>query len=192
MVGDRGALAALHNLSAEHDALRFVIEGDGGPGRPGGTLLTGDESVFHKMRFEMRRLGVLERREIGLEELFRRGVEDFDWGIGVECDALDGRALSSRSLEDTMLQVDRSFACHVVRMQRDVCLRTTVFDPEDRAMVMSFCAGHPDVIAVAIDPGACVTQGPVVWRRVWIKFGAEDRVLAGYGIPCDQATHSIR
>jgi hypothetical protein len=163
MIGHCGALAALHDLSGEHDALRFVVEGDGGPG-PRGTLLSGGESVFHQMRFEMRCLCMLERWEIGPEELFGGGVEEFDWCIGVESHVLDRGAPSSSGLEDTMLQIDRSLPCHVVWMQRDVCLRSTVFDPADRAMVMSFCAGHPDVTAVAVDPGARVAEGPVVRR----------------------------
>lgn len=162
MVGHRGALAALHDLSCEHDALRFVIERDGRASGLGDTVLTGGEAVFHQMRFEVRRLCVLERWEIGLEKFFGGGVEKLDGGIGVEGDMHHGCAFSSGGLEDTMLQVDRSLACYVVWMQRDIRLGTTVFDPADRANVMSFCAGHPDVTAVAVDPGARVAQGPVV------------------------------
>ena len=62
----------------EHDALRAMIKGDGSSGRLDCSLFTGDESVFDQMRFEAWRLCALERREIGLEKLFRCGVEEFD------------------------------------------------------------------------------------------------------------------
>jgi hypothetical protein len=55
-----------------------MIKSDGSSGRLDCSLFTGDESVFDQMRFEARRFGALERREIGFEKLFWSGVKEFD------------------------------------------------------------------------------------------------------------------
>src|ERR1700733_8431856 len=122
------------------------------------------------MSFETRCFGVLERRKIRLEKLFGSGSEEFDWSVRIEGNAFNGFTFSSTGLEDTVLQVDRSLPCYIVRVHRHIALRATIFDPANRAVMMSLCAGHPDIAVLAMDPGACVTDRPVIRRCVRIEI----------------------
>src|SRR5579871_1061626 len=152
--GHCGVFASFRNLSGQHEALRFVVEGDGGAGWPCCSVPAGCQSVFDQVGLKVWCLGAPEGLEIGFEEFFRCAVEYFDGDAGIESDVSYGVALSPAGLEDAVFQVDRRLAGHIVGMDRDVSFGASVFDPMDGAMVVSLGAGHPDVAMLALDPTA--------------------------------------
>src|SRR5580704_16136412 len=99
MFGDCGVFAALHHLSGQLEAARSVIERDCCSDRLGCALFAGGESILYQIGFEVRRLGVLERRKIGFKKLSWSRRENFDWRTGVEGHMLHRLAFSAAGLE---------------------------------------------------------------------------------------------
>jgi hypothetical protein len=165
-----------------------MVEGDGSADRLR-ALMAGGEPVLHQVSFQMGCFGMLERGKIGFEELFGSRRKKFDRRSCVEGNVLHRFTLPACGLEDAMLQIDRSLARYITRMNRHKGLGAAVFHPVNRAVVMPVRAGDPDVAAIVMDPGAGVADGPVV--RCSVRICAKNRIPAGNGISCDQAPDPV-
>ena len=173
----RRALSSLHYLPGELEALSVVVEADGSSCCFEVVLFAGSNSVLGEVRLQVRRLGVLECWKVRLRKLFGSTLEQLDGGVRVEGDVLDRLAFSS-SLKDAVFQVDRCLARDIMGMYRDVGLRVSVLYPANRADMMPFGAGDPDIALVAIDPPSGVTDWP---SRTVRCLG---RYLCGAPSPC--------
>ncbi len=92
---------------------------------------------------------------------------------------------------EAVFQVDGKLAGDVVWVERDVTGGVAGFDPADRAVVVPFGAGDPDVAMLAVDPGAGVADGPVVGSSVGKESGVKDALFAGDGISGDEVADDI-
>jgi hypothetical protein len=187
----RRALSSLDYLPGELEALGVVVEADGSSCCFEVVFFAGSNSVLDEVRLEMRRLGVLEVWKVRPRKLFGSTLEQLDGGVRVEGDVLDRLAFSS-SLKDAVLQVDRCLARDIMRMQGDVALRMSILYPANRAVMVSFGAGDPDIALAVRDPPSGVADGPVVRCCVWVNLRAKHSLLAGYRISPDEAANLIR
>jgi hypothetical protein len=188
-LGHRRTFTALRDLSRELEALRPVIEGNGGARRLHRSVATRGEAVLYQMRFKMRCLGMLERRNIRVGELFRSAGEKFDVRVGVIGNVFYRFAPSACGLEDAIFQIERSFSGHVMRMKRNKRLGAVVLYPGNGAVVMPVRAGNPGVAPTVRYPCAGVTDRPVIWRSECARI--DDRVPASCRVPCDHAPDSV-
>lgn len=169
----------------------MVVEADGSSCCFEVVSFAGSNSVLDEMRLKVRRLGVLKCWKVRPRKFFRSTLEQLDGGVRVEGDVLDRLAFSS-SLKDAVFQVDRCLPRDIMGMQGDVPLGASILYPADRAVMVPFGAGDPDIALAVRDPPSGVADGPVVRCCVWVNLSAKHPLLAGYRISPDEAAKLIR
>jgi hypothetical protein len=135
---------------------------------------------------------VLQRWIVGRKKLLGSGVEDLHWCLRIEGDVLDCVAFSSTGLEDAVLQIDRRLAGNVVGVDGHISLRTSILHPMNRAVVVPFGASYPGIAMLVVNPSARMADGPIIRSAVHVEVSAKHLLLAGQGVPSNQATNTVR
>lgn len=132
-----------------------------------------------------------ERGHIWFAEVFRRGVKDLQGVSWIVRNAFDGLAFFPGWAEDSVFHINGRLAHDVVGMKRNIAGVMTVLNPANRTMMMPFGPSDPDVTVLTVDPGAGVTDGPVIWGVVRIEGGVEDAFVAGDRVSCDEVLDRV-
>jgi hypothetical protein len=92
-----------YRLSRDHEALRLVIKGNGGPRRLRIGVPPGYNAILYQMRLKVRRLSALKRRVILHAKLFRSGTQHLYRCLWIERNVFHHRlAFFATDLEDAV------------------------------------------------------------------------------------------
>ena len=84
--GDSHALTSVHHFFGRHEGLRLGVKSDGNIHYLGYCALVPGKRFFHRVSFHPRRIGPLQRMEIGIAKLSRRRLENINRMGGIEFD----------------------------------------------------------------------------------------------------------
>jgi hypothetical protein len=186
---DGHALTSVHHFLGHHEGLRLGVKSDWNIHCLYYRALVSGKRFFHRTRFHPRRIGSLQRMEIGIAKLSWRRLENINRVAGIEFDPFQRQAILVVYREDFFLAIDRRTAFDIEGMDGDKAHLMLALDPANRFKMMSLDTYTPDIVMPPVNPAPGVTYGPAPGDGVPGEPGIDHPGPAGNRIPLHLVTN---